>query len=53
MYINSTNVMLKSTDYNDKVLPNWFTSEKYFNCEYFYMNQSQKKRKLFGKRNKH
>ncbi len=51
MYINSTNLALDLPEYNTKVPSSWITSEKYYNCDYFfnYMNNLKKKRKLFHK----
>ncbi len=52
MYIGSTNLALDLPEYKTSVSPNWITSEKYYNCEYFYyhMNHTQKKRSLFNRK---
>jgi hypothetical protein len=50
MYIGSTNLFLNLPEYTTKDTPNWITSEKYYNCDFYYqMNTNQKKRKLFHK----
>lgn len=51
MYIGSTNIYLNLPEYNTNVSPNWMTSEKYYNCDFYYQeNNSQKKKKLFRRK---
>lgn len=49
MYIYSTNLI---ADRNLRIMPSWFTSEKYYNCESIYSSESKplKSSKFFGRK---
>lgn len=49
MYIMSTNFQMDSTDFNSRIPASIITSERYFNCENFFADMNQKRRKLFHK----
>lgn len=38
MYIYSTNLI---ADRNLRIMPSWFTSERYYNCESIYSSESK------------
>lgn len=47
MYISSTNIYINPSEYSSNIPSNLITSEKYYNCENFFMFTNHKKRKLF------
>jgi len=53
MYVSSTNLYINPSEYNSNIPASLITSEKYYNCEDFFLNSQQKKRKIFkNRRNK-
>ena len=52
MYINSTNLYIKPSEYISSIPSSLIASEKYYNCEDFFLSTNHKKRKLFQKTNK-
>lgn len=53
MYIGSTNYFNNLQDNHQSITPSWVTSEKYYNCDFYYqLRELKKKRRLFKKANK-
>lgn len=50
MYISSTNLFIDLQSYHNNELPNWVTSEKYYNCDNFYNQLNQKKKHVWKNR---
>ena len=49
MYISSTNLYIKSSDYSSNIPASLISSEKYYNCEYFFTAMNHKKSNLLQK----
>lgn len=50
MYIGSTNFFITLPDASKGMTPSWITSEKYYNCDFYYqISQLKKRKKLFKK----
>ena len=50
MYIGSTNIFVNVPDNSKDLTPSWITTEKYYNCDFYYqLSMLKKKRRLFKK----
>lgn len=53
MYTIDTNSFYNFSEARDHFTPNWFSSEKYYNCEYFFSTLQKKVKKEKKHRKNH